>query len=130
VAWIRVPQPTSKLYPGGFTSITGVVGSTYRVLKGVAPFNITSDMISLNGGNLSQSMGVQLGMAARILGVAANYDRLIFTPSTGLFTVLVMNPLTDKSVTVHGAVLQNQNYGAGLFLGVNQSGGAILSPGQ
>jgi hypothetical protein len=41
-----------------------------------------------------------------------------------------MNPATGKPIAVNGVVLQNQNLGAGCFLGANESGSVILSPAQ
>jgi hypothetical protein len=45
-----------------------------------------------------------------------------------LFHGSVINPETGKPITVNGIVLQNQNFGAGFFLGTNQSGSVLLSP--
>ena len=130
VAWFKLPQPKARFYSGGFSTIAEVVGSPYRVVKGVSPFNVVADQISLTGGNLAQSFGIQLGTDALLLGVAPGLDKLAFSPSSGVFRVTVFNPLTDQKMVVGGIVLQSQNYGAGLFLGANQTGSAILAPGQ
>jgi len=39
----------------------------------------------------------------------------------------VLNP-AGKSVSVHGIVLQKQNFGSGFFLGTNQTGRMFLGP--
>jgi hypothetical protein len=55
-------------------------------------------------------------------------NKLTVRTSSGLFHGSVINPETGKPITVNGIVLQNQNFGAGFFLGTNQSGSVLLSP--
>ena len=56
--------------------------------------------------------------------------KLTFKTSSGMFKSSVMNSETGKPIAVNGIVLQNQNFGAGFFLGTTESGSVLLSPTQ
>jgi hypothetical protein len=51
----------------------------------------------------------------------------IVTP-TGLFTGKFKHPVTGATVPFRGAFLQKQNFGAGWFLGADQSGFVNFEP--
>jgi hypothetical protein len=84
----------------------------------------------LTNGNFQQSITNQIALVPEKQQTDQNGATLTFNTSSGLFKGSVMNPETGEPIAVHGAILQNQNMGAGFFLGTNESGSVILSPAQ
>ena len=128
VAWIKLPQTTARLYPDGFTNRTDVIGSPYQYTNGPTVLGFTDGQLLLTDGNLSQTITNQI--------VDSNNEatgpdaKLTFKASSGLFKGSVMNPATGQPIAVNGIVLQNQNIGAGFFLGTAASGNVLLSSAQ
>ncbi len=130
VNWFKLPQATAKLYPGGFTNGTEVVGSIYQHTNGLPLLGFTNGMFSFNAGNLAQGVTNQVSFGAAIQAASPSTNQLTFENSSGLFNASVINPQTGKLISVKGIVLQNQNLGAGFFLGTNESGSVLLTPAQ
>jgi hypothetical protein len=130
ISWFKLPQQSSKLYPGGFTNSTEAVGSSYHYTNGLPVLGFTEGSLSLIDGDLPQSITYQVGLGPQILAVEPGAAKLTCTTSSGLFKGSVMNPATGKLISVNGIVLQNQNLAAGYFLGTNQSGSVVISPAQ
>ncbi len=133
--WFKLQQATAKLYPGGFTNGTEAIGSVYHYTNDLPVLGFTEGELSLANGNLVQSITNQIGLGPdmQATGQSADKqsaDKLTFKPSSGLFKGSVMNPETGKPIAVNGVVLQNQNFGAGFFLGTTESGSVLLSPAQ
>jgi hypothetical protein len=40
----------------------------------------------------------------------------------------VADPVSGKTITFNGVVLQNQNFGGGFFIGTNQTGRVSIHP--
>jgi len=133
--WFKLPQATAKLYPGGFTNGAGAIGSVYQYTNGFPVLGFTEGQLSLTNGNLPQSITNQIALGPDMRATdqsATNQsaDKLTFKTSSGLFKGSVMNPETGKPIAINGVVLQNQNFGAGFFLGTTESGSVLLSPAQ
>jgi hypothetical protein len=133
--WFKQPQATAKLYPGGFTNSAEVIGSAYQYTNGLPVLGFTEGQLSLTNGDLAQSITNQIVLGADNQATeqsASNQsaDKLTFKTTSGLFKGSVLNPETGKPIAVNGIVLQNQNFGAGLFLGTTETGSVLLSPTQ
>jgi hypothetical protein len=128
--WFKLQQATAKLYAGGFTNSAEAIGSAYQYTNGLPVLGFTGGQLSLTNGNLAQSITNQISLGADNLATDASGDKLTFKTSSGLFKGSVMNPETGKPIAVNGVVLQNQNFGAGFFLGTTESGSILLTPAQ
>ncbi|MGP8198612.1 MAG: fibronectin type III domain-containing protein [Limisphaerales bacterium] len=133
--WFKLPEASAKLYPGGFTNSSEAMGSVYQYTNGLPLLGFTQGQLVLTNGDLSTGLVDPVGLGPEIETTsqsAANQAAatLAFKNSTGQFKGSVMNPATGKPIAVNGVVLQNQNLGAGCFLGANESGSVILSPAQ
>ena len=130
VDWFKLPEAKAKLYPGGFASGTEAIGSIYRHTNGVPVLGFTNGLISLVNGNLAESITNQVSLGADVAAGDEGAAKLTFRPLSGLFHGSVMNPETGKLISVDGVVLQNQNFGAGFFVGTNESGSVLLSQAE
>jgi hypothetical protein len=126
--WTKLPQPTAKFYPAGFTSQSEVVGSLFQFANGVPVFNLPTGELWLNNGNLAQSFTNQFALGNNGKVTSTNRTTLTIATSSGLFRGSVVNPATMKTIPISGAVLQKQNVGAGYFLGTSESGEVLLGP--
>ncbi|MGD0812366.1 MAG: LamG-like jellyroll fold domain-containing protein [Verrucomicrobiota bacterium] len=133
--WFKLPEAAAKLYPGGFTNSSDAMGSAYQYTNGLPLLGFSQGQLVLTNGDLSTGLVDPIGLGPEMEATsqsAANQPAatLDFKTSSGLFKGSVMNPATGKPIAVNGVVLQNQNLGAGCFLGVNESGSVILSSAQ
>jgi hypothetical protein len=128
--WFKLGQATAKLYPGGFTNCAEVIGSIYQYTNGLALLGFTEGQLSLTNGDLAQSITNQIGLGPDTQATDQSADKLTFKTSSGLFKGSVTNPETGKPIAVNGIVLQNQNFGAGFFLGSTESGSVRLTDAQ
>lgn len=126
--WIKPAQPGATLYPAGFTNVTGAIGSAYQFTSGVPVLDFSAGQLSLTNGNLSFTNQIVLGANNIVTNLSANHLTLRLAASSGLFTGSVVNPATGSPISISGIVLQKDNFGAGFFLGTNQSGQVLLAP--
>ena len=108
-----------------------LLGSTYVVpAKGEPMLALTNALVTLGYGDLT-------GVLSNLVTVASNNTvtvmsgditnlTLKLTPKTGLFSGGFRHPATGKTTKFQGAVLQLQDFGAGYFLGTNESGYVIF----
>ncbi|MGD0016476.1 MAG: fibronectin type III domain-containing protein [Verrucomicrobiia bacterium] len=124
VDWFRPSMLVSNYY-------LSLLGSMYVVPAVGEPMleltNTTGNaLLTLGDGNLT-------GVLSNLLTVASNNTVTILsgnitnltlklTPKTGLFSGGFWHPATGKTTKFQGAVLQLQDFGAGYFLGTNESG--------
>jgi hypothetical protein len=133
--WFKLPQATAKLYPGGFTNSAGVMGSVYQYTNGLPLLGFTDGQLLLTNGDLLDAITDQIGLGPEMKATdqsATNQNTatLTFVASSGLFKGNVVNPATGRPIAVNGVVVQNQNFGAGCFLGATESGSVLLAPTQ
>ena len=128
--WACPSLPASKLYPLGFTNEVLAVGSSY-----LAPATKTNRVIALtngavvfSGGNLLQNFtnAVAMGADSRVANLGNNRLTLSITTSSGLFKGTAVDPVSGKSKTFRGALVQKRNEGSGYFRGTNQTGRVYL----
>jgi len=127
INWFKLPEETAKLYPGGFTNGTEAIGSIYQYTNGMPVLGFTDGLLSLLNGDLAESITNQAGIGPELPATEPYTTKLSVSTSTGMFHGSVINPATGKPISVRGIVLQNQNLGAGYFLGTNQCGSVLLS---
>jgi hypothetical protein len=128
IEWFKQPISTAKLYPGGFTNGTEAIGSVYHFTNEVPVLGSVDASLSLINGDLDDGVTNQVALGPYIPATEATTTKLSCSTSSGIFYGSVINPETGKAIAIHGVVLQNQNFGAGYFLGTNQSGSVLLSP--
>ena len=127
--WLKLPQPGAKFYADGFTMPVETAGSGYNPLA-TPVLNFTNGQLWLANGNLPLSFTNQLvlGLNNKVTNQSSNKLALSISVPSGLFKGSVVNPVTGKSIVINGVVLQNQNLGAGCFLGTNQTGSVFFGP--
>ena len=112
----------------GFIQSAGAIGSAYHYTNGLPVLGFTNGSLSLLNGNLAQGITSPISLASETPATDGSASRLSVNTSSGLFQISVISPETGRPISVRGIVLQNQNYGAGLFLGPSETGSALLSP--
>jgi hypothetical protein len=121
---------TDKYYRGGFAVNTELWGARYVApLLGQPIVGWTNGVVVIEGGNLSQgiSNGVKWVSNKLVLELPnTNKVVLTVTPSSGLWSGSFMHPDRRLTTVVRGALLQGPGWGAGWFLGTNQSGRVLI----
>jgi hypothetical protein len=119
----------SGLYPAGFTNVTDVAGSSYVFTKGVPVLNFSTATLALSNGNLSNAFveGIALDSASKVTSTNATV-KMTITTSSGLFKGSVADPVSGKTISYNGVVLQKQNTAGGFFLGTTESGRVTIAP--
>lgn len=128
-SWIREPNVNAAFYTNGFVFETNAVGLSY--VGSLAPVTVfTRASLFLEGGNLSQAVGGQVNINPNNTVVHIDNSSLAMTLNQpqGLFSGSVRNPVSGKTVNFKGALLQNDNFGSGYFLGTNLSGRVTFGP--
>jgi hypothetical protein len=126
VAWFRLPQGQSKFYPAGFTNNIMALGSVYHSAGTASALTFTEGQLVMTNGDLTGSLTNEIEFVPGAPASAPYLQKLTVQTSSGIFKGSVTNPVTGRRVAVNGVVLQNQNFGAGCFLGQSESGGAIV----
>lgn len=138
LSWIKpsgLPLSLKKYYGMGFTNDTSINGSYYLPPVGLTNrvLNFTNGIVSLQNGNLTQPItnSVVLQPNNKVVNqtnISPNKLLLTIVPSSGLFSGTVVVPGTNKIIAFKGVLQQTQNFGAGFFLGTNQSGRVFFGP--
>jgi hypothetical protein len=123
VSWIKLPQSSAKFYPAGFTNQTGVIASKYVFTNKVPVLSFSTGQVWLANGNLAASFTNQVLLSTnnKVSVTGTNKLSLTLLTGSGLFTGSATPP-AGKPISIGGVVLEKQNFGAGFFLGTNQSG--------
>jgi uncharacterized repeat protein (TIGR03803 family) len=132
VVWLKPSLRATRYYSSGLTLRTNVSGSPFTVpARGTNLLNATNAVVTLDGGNLTQTITNRITLDAnnRVANQSANKLSLSFSLSDGSFKGAVVDPVSSRSIPFKGVVLENQGYAAGYFLGTNnQSGQVLLAP--
>ena len=129
VEWFKPSGSGGKLYTGGFTNTSEAAGSSYVFTSGTPVLNFASGILAVSNGNLSNSFieGFDLSTANKITSTNTTL-KMTITSSTGLFKGSVADPVSGKTVSFNGVVLQQQNSGGGFFTGTTQTGRVHIGP--
>lgn len=133
LTWIKPANLTAKYFPAGFTNQTQLAGFAYDPpSKGNPVLELSSGAVTLDGGNLTQIITnhVLLDANNRVNNLDANKLSLTVTLPTGAFRGTVTDPVSLKTISFAGVIVQNQNRGAGNFLGSNQAGQVRFAPAE
>ncbi len=132
VAWIKPVIATNQLYPDGFAGLKVLYGSKYNPpASGQTLLNWTNGLVCIGAGNLAPPLTnrVQLNSnTVRALDGNGNRLSLTLALTNGLFTGSFQHPVTLKTNTFKGAILQGPGWGGGWFRGTNQTGYISLDP--
>lgn len=135
VSWIKLAG-AAKPYPAGFDLSDGLqaAGSLYAATNRMPALTFdagspTNGIIVLAGGNLDSEMTNSLWIGSNNKMTGPNQMNLSIA-ATGLWSGKVFRQVTGQrqTLSVCGAVLQNQHLGVGSFLGNGQSGSARIEP--
>jgi hypothetical protein len=125
VTWIRPAMPWTWYYPDGFAVNLEAFGSRYIApARGQKIIDLTYGLLEANGGHPEQAItnSVFLDSSNRIINHSPNGLRMSFSPSSGLFSGRIMNPVTWEWFNFRGVVLQRYNVAGGYFLTWDESG--------
>ena len=129
--WIK-PTNTTKFYPAGFILQTNATGSLYSPpATGVPLLNFTNGTATLLGGNYFTNFNQLATNTPANPLLYRGTNKLSFTlnsPTFGLFKGSVVDPVSLKTVSFKGALLQTQQVASGFFQGTNQSGKVSFGP--
>jgi hypothetical protein len=128
LTWIK-KGGAGGLYPNGFTNEMELLGSRYTAPSpGIRILNMTNGSITLADGNLSQpitNLFLLTNNTIRAMAITNGWTMKL-SLTKGTFTGGFNHPAMGTNAPFAGALLQEQNFGGGYFLGTNQSGSLLL----
>jgi hypothetical protein len=129
VDWFKLALAGGKFYPAGFTLGTNALGSAYVFTSGNPVLNVPDGQLWLANGNLASSFtnGIAIDSASKVTSPNSSV-KVTITTSTGLFKGTVVDPASNKTISINGVVLQKQNVGGGFFTGATETGRVFLGP--
>ncbi|MBA4150167.1 MAG: immunoglobulin domain-containing protein [Verrucomicrobia bacterium] len=128
VNWIKTGW-TNDHYAIGFTNEADVIGSFYTPpVKGTRVLDITNGTASFSFGELANPTSHFFTWRTNNTFLTTSRSNLTLSvgAGSGVLKGRFGHPVTGDPVLFQGAVLQQQNFGAGFFLGTNVSGLMIL----
>ena len=138
--WIKPPTPgvANSYYTNGFALAPTTVVARYAAPTNQQPvLGWTNAVVELGGGNLPGPLTSQVVLTnnqARVLpGGGASNLSLTITTNNGLFTGTFVHPVTRRTNSFHGALVQNSAgihplWSGGWFLGTDQTGFVRIVP--
>lgn len=129
LVWLKPNIPAARFYPAGFTLATTATGSRYRSpAPGNKVLNFTDGQVTLSDGGLAAEIVNHISLSAnnRVTNLSSNRLSLLVTSFTGMFSGRVVDPVSRRSLTIGGVVLEGTDVGRGYFLGTAQSGPVLL----
>ncbi len=132
ISWMKAAV-AGDLYPQGFTNSSSVPGSLCLAPRtGVRALAITNGLMTFSGGNFAAPDSRSFTWTTNntlVFPATNNPPKITFTVRNGTFTGTFVDPAqTNITLKISGAVLQNQNFGAGFFTGTNTSGAVQITP--
>jgi hypothetical protein len=131
--WFRV-KADGKLYPAGFTNALSIAGSSFTAGTPKIPALASTNLdLTLSGGDL----GAETLTSLLTLYDSGKFETnsggivkltLSVAPSTGLISGSFQDPLTLRTTTLKGVVLQQQGDAFGFFVSTNATGSFMLTP--
>jgi len=131
LTWSKPALATAKYYSNRFVLNTVVSGSRYQ-----PPTNATDLLLDFPGGGLAGFSGgdlvesftnhVVLTNGNRVINLGSNNLVTTIVRPSGLFNGIVRDPNSTRTLPFKGAIHKKGQFGAGFFLGTNQSGQVFL----
>lgn len=133
VNWFKPPVAKDHLYSGGFTTTVALAGAVYVSPANGGPSVAGSGTLTLGGGNLPSNIvkSVIIGASGNVAISPTGSDKLTLKikPTTGQISGSFVSPnVGKKALKVNGLLVQTNNFGAGLFLGSNETGFVTIEP--
>jgi hypothetical protein len=124
LTWFNLSGATS-LYPNGFTNQGTPTASLYN---SNTLWTLANASVILTGGDLQTNLTNTVTVSNNVITVtpATNGLSLTINRSTGEISGSFVDPNSDKTNAIYGAVLQNDDTSSGYFLGTDQGGSFIL----
>jgi len=129
-SWIKPANPAGKYYPGGFTNVCEMAGSSYLYVKTNRVLALTNGVMVFSGGNLAAPLTNEVLLTATnaFLNQGANPMAVTVGVTNGYLSGWFKVPGARQTNQFKGVLLPEQNRGEGYFLGTNQSGRVLLGP--
>lgn len=135
---LRWYKPTQKsgLYAAGFTADVDLAGSRYgKPVAGSRALQVNNPTgqvrVNITDGNLVVPVSATFvwGTNNRLVPAGPNPANIQVrvSPASGVFTGSFVDPGTGRKRSFRGVITQRQQYGSGLFVGINHTGTVILS---
>ena len=133
LSWIKPTLSTARFYATGFTNMLDLEGSLYQPPGTNKVLQIGLGTITFDGGNLTQHFTnvATLSMNNKVINLTTRQPLVLnLNLPTGLFSgsVTVMDGALAKKLMFKGALLQHQNFGAGYFPGLDETGAVEFEP--
>ena len=132
VDWFRPSLPTSHYFPARFTTNVTLLGQIYVSPSAGGPSPAGNRQITLGGGNLASNIvkAAVVGASGDVTVSAPNSEnlQLKLQLATGQFSGSFTHPQLNKTISFKGVLLQLDNFGAGYFLGTNETGFVTIEP--
>ncbi|HUI06684.1 MAG TPA: choice-of-anchor tandem repeat GloVer-containing protein [Verrucomicrobiae bacterium] len=132
VDWFKPNRSLDTFYPAGFATTTTLSGAIYIPPTNGAPAVISTNLLTLGGGNLPSNIVktviVDATGASTVIDPGSDDLTLAVQPDTGQFSGSFLNAGTGDTSVFNGLLLQSDNSGAGFFLGSDRSGFVVIEP--
>jgi len=131
LSWIRQGGTAARLYPGGFTNLMELYGSSYLPPRGTnRVLDMSVAQLLFSGGNLASDLSslMGLGVNGRVACLAGARANMLFSAARGTFAGTVVEPFSGMARPFWGAVLQKSGGGYGFLLGPTETSEVSLLP--
>jgi hypothetical protein len=124
LSWTRPPLAHVANYPAGFSLDAAAAGSRYfKPAAGHRALDLAEAIVAFSDSHSMQfANSVTLRTDNKVVNQSDNVLHFGLNAGSGLFSGVVMNPVTGARDTFKGALLQKQNRGAGFCSGTNGFG--------
>jgi cyclophilin family peptidyl-prolyl cis-trans isomerase len=122
--WTKPTNSLAKYYPGGFTNVSQIIGSSYVFSTTNRVLALTNAVVTFSGANLPAPITNQLLLTAtnRFVNQTPYPMALMLNTTNGVVSGWFKLPGIAKTNVFGGVLLQEQNRAEGYFLGTNASG--------
>ncbi|MFN7139459.1 MAG: choice-of-anchor M domain-containing protein [Limisphaerales bacterium] len=117
---------TNGFYDAGFSLENGIMIDPYTApAMGQPALSFEQVLVRIGNGNIAEELSSHAVLTpknALLFPQNPNQVALKITPKNGLMSGTFIHPVTSEKTTFKGAVLQNWEFGSGVFRGTNQTG--------
>jgi hypothetical protein len=133
--WHKLANAPRGRYPAAIQTRASIVGSHFEAPAANTPALASGPrQVTLSAGDLSSAISEVASFLTpnhfNFASLNSNSLALSFNAATGVVTGSFLDPGTGKTIAIHGVLLQDDDIGAGYFLGPDESGSFELSAPQ
>jgi len=128
ITWMKPIDRRGKYYPAGFTNQLQAFVSKYQSAAQTPVLEYSVGKGIFQNGYPFESITNEFSIDSYSRMSGPNHFNLTIAPSSAVFRGNVKNPLTGKTFSFSGVVLQRQQFGRGFFLDGDQSGSVYFGP--